>query len=363
MAAAHRILIAELDSVSQRERYLEKGHEAATADFTQMLRVGRLVADTVLVTDAMLLDGTYFMRLGPEGVMRALGASDVRFPLTITGPALTLEEGLAHRRSRPGFRWSLLDIADPAHVPDRVERVWHEWLSFADRGLMVYLPQRQSFVVPLLAAPPPVDEDLAASIEVLRTTTLRSEAWQAIDSMAVGVSDAAALRAWWNAGYLRAIAENARADWLSFDGARGSAPTSGTPLQLPERLLTWARDATSASIALAWDATRRQRAALRKKQTWSAMRSLAYSATQVAELPSRRRVLIASVLAVLLATALVLVALPGLQTSALDNPFTWVVFALVALSTIPYSSIRALVGLLKPDARATLILQSETEVR
>ena len=376
-----RILIAEFDSVAQAARYAENGAEAATADLTGMLRIGRLVAETVLVTDAMLLDGEYFMRLGPEGVLRELGAGDGRFPLTVTGPAETLAAGLEFRRRNAGFAWSLIGVNRGEAVPSAVEARWEDWLGFVDRGLIRYEQQPPGFTMPAFGELPPLSAggeaaqtgqmapaarpgqpgsaQAAGLASSLRNVVRRSEAFEIIEKAGLHPRDQDRLRAWWNARYLRAIADQAGADWLSFEAAgplQHSVRRSDRRIRLPRRLLEWARDANPASIALAWDTTSKQRERLRRRSSWASMRDLAYQATQIASARTRRGVLRDSVLRLLVAAVAVVLAVPGFEAVALENPLTWIVFAGVIVTTVPFDSLLALAGLLVPDPRAELIL-------
>lgn len=356
-----RVLLAELDSVAQQKRFSALGAEEATAQLTGMLRVGRLLSGTVLVTDAMLLDGNYFISLGPEGVLRELGAGDGRFPLIVTGVARTLREGLDYRLSLPSFEWSLLAMRGTSEIPDSVRSSWDAWLALAERGFIRYEQQSRGFALPEIVSLPSGVNHSAELLESLRMVTTRSGAWQLIRDAELQQDERGRLANWWNGRYLRAVAEQASADWLSFDADNAqqlSDPQTSRPLKLPAQLLKWSRESTPASVALAWDATAGRRAKLRSRASWAAMRDLAYQATQVTASSSRASVLRDSILKVAVAALAIALAIPGVEAASLDNPLTWVLFAGVILTTVPVESLLSLRDLLRPDPHAELVLHS-----
>lgn len=361
-AAATRILVSELDSSAQADRFA-RDPAGATAELTGMLRLGVLISRRVLLTDAMLLDGAYFMRLGPEGVLRELGTTQARCPLTVTGRAPSLREGLEQRLADPGFRWSLGVVEHGATPPVWVEEAWDEWIRFVDDGFIGYEQQDPGFPERLSIERPAFAHGASPEfVEELRGVLKRSDAWARIEA-GLAAGDLSAhehdrLKQWWNAGYSLLIAEKTGADWMSFEsGHLDTGAGSISQLHLPERLVTWAKESTPATTALAWDASAKQRTRLHERPTWRRMRDLAYAVTQVAATSSRGGVLMGSVLRLLVAALVILLAVPGWEVDALDHPLTWIVFAGVILTTIPFDSLLALVELLKPDKRTTLILR------
>lgn len=147
-SAANRILIAEMDSIAQRARYDTKDHHVATTELSGMLRIGRLVSEHILLTDAMVLDGSYFMRLGPEGVIRELGATEAQFPLTITGHYSSLREGLEVRLANADFVWSLENFRQGHEAPSSITNTWQQWLDYVERGIVRYEQQNGQFILP-----------------------------------------------------------------------------------------------------------------------------------------------------------------------------------------------------------------------
>jgi hypothetical protein len=355
--AASRILIAELDSPAQRARFDKVGPRQAIIELTGMLRIGMLVSHTVLVTDAMLLDGTYFITLGPDRVLRELGASESRYPLVVTGVAPNLRESLQTRLDNPNFLWSLAAVQSGELAPATVRDTWQQWIRYVDDGIIHYVQQTDA-VGHLMLGDPPFDHDTDPNlISELKTQPFRSTAWAAIDEHITG-TDREQIRDWWNSGYLQMIARNASADWITFEhGTSISAAQRRGEIQLPSRLIEWARTAGSPTVAVAWDSSRHQRERLHAKPSWARMRDLAYTATQTGAASSRRSVLLDSGFKVLIAIVAVLIAAPGVEFSTVDHPLTWIIFLGVIISTIPYDSLAALLGLFKRDNRAALILQ------
>ena len=133
-----RLLIAEFDSQAQAHVFAAAPDpRAAISELTQRLRVGTIVASRVVLTDAMVLDGSYFLTLGPEGVIRELGASVAELPLLVVGRARSLTEALEHRRSRPDHLWASAGLVasrewDP---PENVLRSWERWTDAAASGV------------------------------------------------------------------------------------------------------------------------------------------------------------------------------------------------------------------------------------
>ncbi len=370
MSAAARVLIAELDSPAQAHLFQEAERagdvRAAIAELTGMLRIGMLVSSEILVTDAMLLDGAYFATLGPEGVMRELGATPGRYPLTITGVHPTLREGLEARLANDDFRWSLPALGGTTEVPADTRRAWDEWLRFVETGIIRY-EQQVGGDAPLRTGPPPAPSPeallviAAARLDEVRS---RSVAWQRIDALPLDDVDKAAVRRWWGDAYLRMIAENAGADWVTFGAeADGHLARAARDVELPLStvLVEWARESTPATIAVAWDASHRQRHSLRERPTWSRMRGLAFAATQVTAVQSRGSVLLTSIAKLVVALCVVALAVPGLGIGSVDNVWTWIAFVGAIATTVPFESLGALRELLARDPQARFVLHRGAE--
>ena len=69
----HRIAVSNFDSVLQAEMWLERGHEHAAVTFTAILRTALLLGSELVVDRNQLLDGVYFLALGPDRIAFELG--------------------------------------------------------------------------------------------------------------------------------------------------------------------------------------------------------------------------------------------------------------------------------------------------
>lgn len=357
-----RILIAELDSPAQRARFDSRGSRQAIVELTGMLRAAMLISRTVLVTDAMLLDGSYFVTLGPEGVLREMGANLTGYPLVVTGKFDSLREGLRSRLDNPGFHWSVKGIEFGQPVPENVRRSWQRWLSYIDDGIIDYEVQSDmEKKLDLSETPLGLILD-PVLIRDLRAEPRRSLAWKRIDRAALSSLDRERAKSWWNGGYLRLIAKNAEADWVSFEaGSTRDFPLQDHQIQLPKRLLEWTRESTPATIAFAWDSTSAQRDRLHGDPGWAQLRDLAYAVTQVTRTASRRRALLDAISKTGIALLVIALALPSWEQTALENPLTWVVFAGGVLATIPFGALKSLQELSKRDEATALLIHKTKE--
>lgn len=137
-----RIMVAELDSIAQQEVFdAATDRAAAVRAISGWLRSALVLSGRILVTDSMLLDGRYFMELGPEGVARELGASVRDLPLTICGVQPTLRAGLEQKLAQPGFEWQLhYGLSTRPDKPAKHHRrVWEKWLLALDEGSITYV--------------------------------------------------------------------------------------------------------------------------------------------------------------------------------------------------------------------------------
>ena len=325
-----------------------------------MLRIGVLVSERVLVTDAMLLDGRYFVELGPDRVLSELGRGVGDFPLVVTGRYPTLREGLAARLEDPGFRWSLpLADGERAH---RYMTAWEPWLRMVEAGLIGYEPQPASEAAVEFEAPGFIPSGAEDLVEKLRVTAGRSRARRIIARSELEQRELDLVTTWWNGQYLRLLARNAQADWLSFDTSARNVQPGEVVLPIPSVLLQWAKDCPPAAIALACSATPKERQKLHAQPTGAKTRSLAYAATRVGSVPSRTRILRESAAKLAVASVLIVLGLPIWKFDALDNPWTWVAFAGLAIGTLPFGALRDLVGAMRRDATAQLVIHHTTEV-
>ena len=77
--------------------------------------------------------------------------------------------------------------------------------------------------------------------------------------------------------------------------------------------------------------------------------------------PSRTRIIRESAAKLAVALLLIVLGLPIWKFDALDNPWTWVAFAGLAIGTLPFGALRDLVGATRRDATAQLVIHHATE--
>jgi hypothetical protein len=359
-----RVLISELDSLVQARlfRASRSRPEDAIETLTAYLRVGSLVADRVVITDAMLLDGAYFLTLGPTGVAAALGRGAGPLPLLVTSPHASLAEALRSRLRKRGFQWSLDSTplgraAGAKRWPTSTASAWQEWISASERGLIDVEMQVDEPLTMLFPPAPSVSARARAVEKALRREKARSEALKTLRLANIPADDEIALRDWWSDAYVGLLARRARADWISFDSAEG-APAGYERIPMPSALVEWARRAGPASFSLGWDASQRRREMLLARPSWTRMRDLAFVATAVSRPASRRRVLVSAAVSVVFATAAVIVDSPFWGDSDAAQPVTWLAFAVVLVTTFPVTALRNLWGLLARESRATLTVRT-----
>lgn len=357
-SAANRILIAEMDSIAQRARYDTKDHHVATTELSGMLRIGRLVSEHILLTDAMVLDGCYFMRLGPEGVIRELGATEAQFPLTITGHYSSLREGLEVRLANADFVWSLENFRLGHEAPSSITNTWQQWLDYVERGIVRYEQQNGQFILPAGARYPLRHAGADQLQATLDQTTGRGAAFATIHEALQEESERARIRNWWNVRYLDGISRVTGADWLSFEPTDEPSRQTGENehIRLPKRLRAWAESNGSATISLAWVQTVKQRATLHRKKSHTALRALTFSAMQVSQAPTRTGVLMDATIKVLIALAVITAEIIGLQVTNTIPFLSASALTILVLSTFPFGSLSTLLSSLKPDRHSLLLL-------
>lgn len=308
-----RMLIRDCDSLTQREHWLSAAagpsfnaaispaptRLAGTSGvplqglrwFAGVLRTADLLSDVILVTDTQLLDGLFFLGLGPAGVHRLLGRDALdEPPVAVLGRRHNLEESLraiavGTGNRFTGFEYSVLSPlgADPERLRcelDRVEvasvadappgevatalaeallksldkpdmaarrhlallaRRWNDWFAAEREGLVrferfeadddgMWQQVVQDWGAPSVIGRSPA---WAALWDELSTTAVRSQARAVIRrSEAAGARDANLLLEWWDQLYTDLIARRHNADWLDIGSpapARNSQKVRGVP--------------------------------------------------------------------------------------------------------------------------------------
>lgn len=86
MSTSHsRIMVTNFDAVAQADMWLRRGSDEATELLLGILRTSVLLGGQLVVDRNQLLDGVFFLSLGPDGVAEALGLSrDAVLPLVVT---------------------------------------------------------------------------------------------------------------------------------------------------------------------------------------------------------------------------------------------------------------------------------------
>lgn len=295
-------MIFDLDSVNQRERWTLGFHEPAVPEddparerrlsprlspvgvlsteglewFAGVLRTAHLLSETIVLTDAQLLDGVFFQSLGVERVLELIGRSDVQDPpITVIGRGVSLEESLrsiaVSGDALSAFEYSTLRVlgVSPAELAGRGEgsrvaqappgqvatilgevlgeavgtpagrdycaelaRSWQGWVRAEHLGLIRY--ERFSPPAPGAFAEavgvwdaPPVPAAAEPLLTELRETARRSDARRLMDdAVAAGTISAErreVVEAWWERAYADFVAANNGADWIDIFGGRFDA--------------------------------------------------------------------------------------------------------------------------------------------
>jgi len=84
MAFIRRVMVADFDSVRQKDLWQREGEAEANRRLTGMLRLACLLEGRLILTDSQLLDGIYFVTHGPDDVAGVLGCDPGRIPLTVS---------------------------------------------------------------------------------------------------------------------------------------------------------------------------------------------------------------------------------------------------------------------------------------
>lgn len=236
-----RALIADFDSVHQAELVERVGVHEAWWRLRAQLRSAHLLAERIVITDAQLLDGIYFLALGPAKISEVLGEStELPLPITVVARDGDLARALENMRARPDFEWSSDRVADAMSiVPDTrtLDRSREEWVAAAARGQVHVEPFRTEFPIAqiLRDAPPPPTPDLPRDLVAeLRTLTRRSVARAVISRAELPAEAAVSVRQWWEEAYAAALARQHNAAWLMF-GEQGNRRVSGGPREDPVR--------------------------------------------------------------------------------------------------------------------------------
>ncbi|MGN6743389.1 MAG: hypothetical protein ACTHJL_08845 [Amnibacterium sp.] len=358
------VLVRELDSVEQRLLYDRLGPEA-TDILLGMLRAAVLLSETVLLTDAMLLDGILFQVIGPADLAQALGLPAHRLPLLVLTRSGRLDDAVEAQRQDP--TWSEVARRDrPGHdlARDVAERRT-EWLRAAARDHFSVRPfgpgdfslRFDDSDVFLSRLP----KQVRAVATDLRREQGRRRAFTRLDQALAEHPDARghveAVRRWWNESYLRAIATQHGASWIRM--ATPARPEDVPPSAAPSRtlsgnLLETLRRIPPAVYGEILYASTAERARFRREGTQRALNGLAYAVRMsLPAAPRRSAVLRRAVLRLLLAGAAI-----GLSFAPSGWHFFGVTAALIALllTTIPWDELWSIRDITRREHEATITL-------
>lgn len=165
-----RVLVFELDSVRQKERFEALGPQQAIREITGMIRAALLLSERLNITDTMLFDGVYFAHMPPSKLAAALGVHTAELPLTVLCRKQTLKETTHAILSNLGFTWQ---------IEDREMRAAHLLAWTALDGLLSIEPQGAlgAFPAPLGAWEASLSSEAKTLLNKVRVLTRRSDVY------------------------------------------------------------------------------------------------------------------------------------------------------------------------------------------
>ncbi|MEO6200896.1 MAG: hypothetical protein ABIX44_07020 [Cryobacterium sp.] len=367
-APLRRALIDELDSLQQARAYSGKGgitQTIAEAQILGMIRTGVLLSEHVLITDSMLLDGVFFLSIGPTELAARLGRTGLPLPLILSTRSASLRAALEAKQNNPQFIWQLREHgflgageSDFAWPPPRVQQAWSAWIEASERGLLPHdtehVQHPKAFDTAIQTAflayagrrefEGPAADLVASAANQTRRSGFQLEYDSAL-AQSTQPADVEAVGTWWNDAYLDAVAHVTNADWMRF-GPRTAHDQPGKERGNASRrrfhfsgsivdTLTAAPPAVFASLHYAVSP---QRARLAKRPSQSAVNGVGYAVRQHLTIPSRRGVVTSSGIRFLLAAIAFAVGLPFVP-----ERWDWVdtawILALVTLASLPWDQL------------------------
>lgn len=282
-ARRDRAIVANFDSIRQREEFATRLPVSTSIDarvlidlgardwFNGSLRMADLYSQTIVLTDAMLLDGCFFLSYGPRRILDALARVDTDPPaITVTGRADS-PVGCLRAMATANLRWSLVDAirgtrgmpqapdklsvpkADTLNEEELIQRLaerlatacgpsksgageqlgmsivkaWLDWFDFIARGQVGFerratTSEQTSDYWDAARAdyPPPAGSFPKSSLSTLEQTLGRSNAMDLEENFSP--EQWSRLWPWWQHQYNGLIAWSNRAYWIDFD-----RPTAG----------------------------------------------------------------------------------------------------------------------------------------
>lgn len=194
----------------------------------EQVRVALLFGGRLVLPDTQVFDGTLLLLLGPDGLREMTGpvpTGRVQVALR-AGSATESLDSMLNGRFESSAERALAGDFTRAQIQEMRMR-WVQALSDGRFDVTRYPTTPTEFrscLAAQLADTPPPSEDQPA-VAALRSHADRSSALAHLRREAAH-PDSAALRAWWNAAYMDALAVSYRATWLRTTDA-GLAPAVG----------------------------------------------------------------------------------------------------------------------------------------
>lgn len=375
-----RIMVAELDSIAQWD--LVSSYQApsqAVTEMSGMLRAALVLGGRVLVTDSMLLDGWYFLSLGPQGVAQQLGLAPTALPFAVIGVGDSLGDSLELKRHDQDFIWQSLTRTTALWTEEDLDSRWREWVEAAGRGDFGYERVGQQPVgTPVFrvqipaehrAGLHPASEDFLRRIESLAGRSAffrlvhreRQQLLAETDAVAASqrTEELALLERHWHVEYSRHLARRNQANWVQFRAHSASDAAKAAPdavsLRMPAAFVRLMQECTAGAFATIYSALGETQKKLLRKPSNGALQNLAFACSGLLEVPHRRRKISSAVARAIIAVAAIAAAVPGQQTEFFGVGTAWLTFGAAALATVPWSDVPTFFSLIKVEERTEIV--------
>lgn len=356
-SGTRRVFILDFDSVAQTRVFRGGSDADAARTLIGQLRLALLLYDQVFVTHAMLLDGQFFRRVGPDECAQVLGCSPRDLPVTVLAPNGGVADALAGMVDSETFIWQ-------TGVPSESDAALRAWVGAAEDGRVgcePYASPATAAGAPFLRTAhlahvaPDVSDAGRALLERAAASASRSAAFAVFDAPGeVERSEIERLRAWYDREYLQEVAERNSAAWLSF-GELPQAVKSRAQLAVPQDALTFCELAPPATYAQARYGTRDLRNDFATAHSRAGLLSLAFATLEssAAERNLRHR-MVMPVVRLVSALATIVMGALALAPTAASWWLPLASFAVLALTTVPWSDLRLFIELRRFAQAATL---------
>lgn len=373
IADGGRILVAELDSIEQARMFAREPTPAhAQRAVIGLVRTAALLADRVVLTDSMLLDGIAFLTLGPGGTAAGLGVAAHDLPFTILSRSPTLRAALETKLATPGFLWQAADsdaLRDGSEAWPylRVRTVWEEWVRAAENGDLIVeftdtarggspsafaeeLEARLSAAVPAGLTSPAITLT-AQTRRVVTRSAFENRFAAAVAEHPNSRADLGSVRDWWNEAYLDVVAAGNRTSWLRLTDRLDSAPRAAAPggsrrqLGLSGTMLDTMTRVPPCVYGALRHSLRSERAEFVATGSRRSLSAIAYGVSSHLAFAGRGHMVRGAVARLVIAAVAVFIGLAPFDGGWLSSDFAWVAVAAVALVTIPWHEFPRLFGL------------------